>query len=186
MEIQISALQFYTENRQGRHQFSTSAVNIYISILITDMCKPNFRHSSLLRGTPVQSSKHGWDYGCPVRVNHETLTTLQEHDVVMPSYLRRCDVMKSHRRQYDAVLTSCSCCINEVGSDLGKTRSSKLVYHKVLQFTKKWLWTIHSAKICRTAAGIWAVQRHHGPSAAPCYPSVLYSVFSSIRFYSIP
>ena len=35
--------------------------------------------------------------------------TQQTHDVVMTSYGRRCDVIASHRRQYDVISTSCAC-----------------------------------------------------------------------------
>ena len=35
------------------------------------------------------------------------------HDVKMASYWRRCDVITSHRRQYDVITTSCSCWVRE-------------------------------------------------------------------------
>ena len=35
--------------------------------------------------------------------------TQRAHDVKMTSYQRRCDVMTSHRRRYDVIMTSCAC-----------------------------------------------------------------------------
>ena len=35
--------------------------------------------------------------------------TPQAHDVKMMSYGRRCDVITSHRRQYDVISTLCVC-----------------------------------------------------------------------------
>ena len=36
-------------------------------------------------------------------------STQRAHDVMMASYQRLCDVMASHRRQYDVIMTSCAC-----------------------------------------------------------------------------
>ena len=38
--------------------------------------------------------------------------TQRAHDVTMMSYERRCDVMTSHRRRSDVILTSCACWVS--------------------------------------------------------------------------
>ena len=39
---------------------------------------------------------------------HNEVTTQQAHNIKMMSYQRRCDVITSHRRWYDVILTLCA------------------------------------------------------------------------------
>ena len=62
--------------------------------------------------------------------SQKVIPSQQAHDVEMTSDRRRCDVIVSHRRQFDVVTTSCVCWDEKTVRKRNREKTLRFEYHE--------------------------------------------------------
>ena len=77
------------------------------------------------------------DQPAQVKIQIQSKSTQQAHNIKITSYQRRCDVITSHRRWYDVILTLCACLV--IWSLTGR---SLVLYYLLLLWFSGSLWPL--------------------------------------------